>query len=246
MQLVNLTSQDITIGSIENGEFQVSRIIPPHGKVAQVVAQRVEAGFINSLPVQEIRHLGIEGLPSEENSTVKYIVSRSVAQLIRGRNDVFCPDLEKAFCKGTQILGVPGFVRYQSDELNLSKEERISVAFKKFVNISSGPVTFSWPAENTIQSALTLGKTHMTARVNFVRIPDEAIDGILCWKVKFASIENLPPKEPGTIYIASLVVAQYSDRDDVYTADIEKGFRVDDEIVAVPGIVYHRLYTPLK
>jgi hypothetical protein len=236
--LVNLTPHDIMIGNLnESGEFQlIKKISNNDGKIARLTTERLKRDSIDGIPVHAIQFLGVEGLPPPQNN-VKYIVSMPVAQFVSDRNDLICPYSEKAFRKGNEILGVPAFVHYEPVKMKLLNEEKPAAIFKNFVNVSFQDVKIGVEEDGKFREVRAFPKSAKVAKVETAITGSETIGNIPVYSIKFLGLQDLPDEEEGVIYIVPMPVAQFSGRQDVYSADTDKPFRDKGNILGFPGLV---------
>jgi len=76
------------------------------------------------------------------------------------------------------------------------------------------------------------------ARVNTQAEPIGEVDGIQVVRTKYGDVDGLPDKQPDTVYLVSLVVAQAlrGSRTDVYVPDTGPGSVVRDDKGQIIGV----------
>ena len=76
------------------------------------------------------------------------------------------------------------------------------------------------------------------ARVNSKADPIGELDGIQVVRTKYGDVDGLPDKQPNTVYLVSLVVAQAlgKSRTDVYVPDTGPGSVVRDDKGQIIGV----------
>lgn len=87
IKLVNLTPEAITICDADGKPVQT---IPPSGKVAQISTRRDVVGFVNGIPLHNVRYGDAKNLPRSEIGTI-FIVPTVVRQALFTRPDVVSP-----------------------------------------------------------------------------------------------------------------------------------------------------------
>jgi hypothetical protein len=110
MRFINLTPHELVV-FVDGKEFAR---FPSEG-VARAATLTEPAGALDGIPVVRQTFGPVSGLPAPTPG-VTYIVSMLVAQHpdVRGRDDVVAPNTSQAVRDASgNIIGVPGFTRYQ-------------------------------------------------------------------------------------------------------------------------------------
>jgi len=105
VKIINLTPHEVTVvGS--NGDVLMK--IPASGQVARCSVNRTIVGSLNGVPVARSVMGEVEGLP-ESSEGVYFIVSRVIAEAMKGkRDDLIIPDDSVRDAEG-RIIGCKGF-----------------------------------------------------------------------------------------------------------------------------------------
>lgn len=106
MKIVNLTPHDIHL-HLPGGVRTIAR----SGKVARVTETRKVSGEFYGIPIVDVEHGAIEGLPPRERDVV-LIVSSLVAQAARSRDDLVVPG-EPVRDESGRVVGAKDLARYR-------------------------------------------------------------------------------------------------------------------------------------
>jgi hypothetical protein len=105
VKIINLTPHEVTVVG-PNGDILMK--IPASGNVARCSVSRTVIGKLNGIPVAKSVIGDVEGLPEPKEGVV-YVVSRVVAEALRGlRDDIIIPDDAVRDHEG-RIIGCKGF-----------------------------------------------------------------------------------------------------------------------------------------
>jgi len=105
----------------------------------------------------------------------------------------------------------------------------------KVINLTPHDVVIVDDSGKEIKRYLASGQV---ARVNTQAEPIGEIDGIQVVRTKYGDVDGLPDKQPDTVYLVSLVVAQAlrGSRTDVYVPDTGPGSVVRDDKGQIIGV----------
>lgn len=105
VQIINLTPHEVTVvGS--NGDIIMK--VPASGQVARCSVSRTVIGELNRITVAKSVMGEVEGLPEPSEDTV-YIVSRVVAEAMKGRRDDLIITDDAVRDSEGRIVGCKGF-----------------------------------------------------------------------------------------------------------------------------------------